>query len=215
MLTFNYDRLFEIAFLKFFQSFNLDQSVLYAKEALNSGFSDRVNGGYGKVELASGGFCFLKLHGSTGWWVRKRKGNRSNAEDELRLYWPAIPTTAANVHDIETRLQEKGDYPWEPLIAFPHEKQRATSRNTDFSWNPYIREIEKHAASVLASATAVRIIGYSFAPIDSRHVVSNLLSEVPERAKMLVQNTDIARVRSRLEAYSTLKGRLEFDPTPF
>jgi len=81
-----------------------------------------------------------------------------------------------------------------PLV----EKQRGVKGRTDFLADRYLEKIEAHAASVLATATEVRIIGYSFAPIDSRHVVNNLLSNIPRDSKVIVQNMDVATVRSRL-----------------
>jgi len=214
VLSFNYDRLFEIAFLDRFNTFPWQQHSVYGESALNSGFNsgDFDNSGYEKVQLTEGRFCFLKLHGSADWWVKKRAGNRSNPDDELRHYWPRNPNKASvNLHEFEEFLRKQ----WEPLIAFPHEKQRAVKRQTDFLADRYLEKTEAHAVSVLANATEVKIIGYSFAQIDGSHVVNNLLNKVPEDAKIIVRNTDITTVKSRLEEYPTLRKRVEFDPTPF
>ena len=43
VLTFNYDRLFEIAFLDHFKSFDTRSAFLYGNSALNSGFNHPVN----------------------------------------------------------------------------------------------------------------------------------------------------------------------------
>ena len=220
VLSFNYDRLFEVAFHDYFKGFKPQQFGTYAKEVLNSGFSNRMNGGYDKIEPAPGHFCFLKLHGSADWWVRKAAGTRG--QDECRLYWPTEPVLSASAHNdhnyfrrIEDLLNRNSTLPWEALIAFSHEKQRAIKRATDFLADRYLERIEAHAASVLATPTEVRVIGYSFAPIDSRHLVNNLLSKVQESARITVQNIAVATVQSRLEAYPRLRGRVEFDPTPF
>lgn len=66
VLTFNFDRLFEIAFAECFPAFDLRNHPLYASDAMNSclGFN------FGKWSLAQptpGRFCFLKMHDSTGW----------------------------------------------------------------------------------------------------------------------------------------------------
>ena len=220
MLSFNYDRLLEIAFLNFFRSANLQKSGTYERNVLNSGFNDRVDGGYDKVEPAPEHFCFLKLHGSAGWWVRKAAGNRER--DELRRYWPARPSDQDDLRGIEQRLKDNQNQsqPWEPMIAFPHEKQRAIKAKTEFLADRYLEKIETHAATVLAAATEVKIIGYSFAPIDSRHVINNLLNKIPPDSRIIIQNTDVTAVRSRLEAYPNMRdrvqrGQVEFDPTPF
>ena len=209
VLSFNYDRLFEIAFLDYFRGFPRQERSVYEKTALNAGFNSDALGNceYRKVQPAAGRFCFLKLHGSASWWAKGRKGNKP----DIVAYKLGNPEPAVNLRDFEEFLRSQ----WEPLIAFAHEKQRAVRDGTDFLPDRYLEKIEDHAVSVFAAATEVRIIGYSIAPINSRHVVDNLLSRVPEGARIVVQNPDTATVRSRLEAYPSLKGRVEFDPTPF
>ena len=216
ILTFNYDRLLEIAFLERFKNF--DRRLLYGRRGLNSGFDDGSKRGYEETKPADGRFCFLKLHGSADWWVKKR----TNAAPESRLHWPTPPKSqvdSANLVEIEKFLEgdEKNQIPfrWQPLIAFPHEKQRSVARETDFAWDPYIRSVEAHAASVLARATEVTVIGYSFAPIDSGHFVNNLLAKARHGAKIVVRNPDIATVDARLGAYPTMRKRVKFEATPF
>src|SRR6266498_1305157 len=207
VLTFNYDRLFEVAFHDRFKSFEQQRYGTYTKEVLNSGFNNRMNDGYDNVGPVSDRFCFLKLHGSAGWWVKTVPGNRGT--NECRRYWPSIPSAHDDLKKMEEQLekneQQNKIQPWEPLIAFPHEKQRAVQGETDFLADRYIEKIEIHAASVLAAATQVRIIGYSFAPIDSRHVVEKLLDKIPPDSAIIVQNMDVASVRSRLEGYPSMR----------
>jgi hypothetical protein len=64
----------------------------------------------------------------------------------------------------------------------------------------------------VANATEVRVVGYSFNPIDSRYMVNELLSKATCE-KIVIQNK--ADVRRNLETYRQFKGRLEYDPTPF
>jgi hypothetical protein len=217
VLSFNYDRLFEIAFQKYFIDFDPKQNQLYGKTVLNSGFNPNGGDRYERVEFGDNRFSFLKLHGSAGWWARLWRGNREI--DECRLYWPACPErlNCPDLHGIEERLKKSQacSQPWEPLIAFPHEKQRAVLQTTGFIFDPFIQKVEARAARLLADATEVRIIGYSFAAIDSRHVVEKLLNKVPDSACITIQNPDVATVKARLEAYPTLRGRVEFDSTPF
>jgi hypothetical protein len=65
---------------------------------------------------------------------------------------------------------------------------------------------------VVANASEVRVIGYSFSPIDSRHMVNQLLSRATCE-KIVIQNK--VDVRRNLESYRQFKDRFEFDPTTF
>jgi hypothetical protein len=212
VLSFNYDRLFEVAFLNHFKSFDIGRVSLYGNSALNSGFNHRSNGGFDCVEPASGRFNFLKLHGSAGWWVKKSRDER-----DRRLYWPTVPTEPINLQDIEAILAKReGIFAWEPLITFPHEKHVATeSDSTNFAHDPYIRRIWNQAAGLLETATDVRVIGYSFSAIDSRHMVQNLLTKAARCEKIIIQNPDVTAVKANLRSYKQLAGRLEFDSSPF
>jgi len=67
VLTFNYDRMFEIAFLG---RFNLDGYALYDRRVLNSGVP-AISGIRTKILFEPEAFSFLKLHGSIlGWPCR-------------------------------------------------------------------------------------------------------------------------------------------------
>ena len=104
----------------------------------------------------------------------------------------------------------------EPLIAFPHEKHRFVNENPgDFPQGPYVTKIWEHAASILKDAKQVRVIGYSFNPIDSRDMVDKLLSQATACDKIVIQNPDVDGVQAALESYRGKLKPLEFDPTPF
>jgi hypothetical protein len=60
VLTFNYDRLFEIGFLDHFKSFDTGSESLYGSSVLNSGFNRRVSGGFDEIQPVAGRFSFLK-----------------------------------------------------------------------------------------------------------------------------------------------------------
>jgi len=211
ILTFNYDRLFEVAFQDYCNWPESNADCVYEKSVLNAGFDAREWDGFGfkSFQPVDGRFCFLKLHGAAGWWIQESKRGK--------LYWPGQPVKKFSFQDREGMLKkiENGQSKWEPLIAFPHERQRSASGKTKFTWDAYLRTAEKSAAQVLAKATEVRIIGYSFAPIDSRSVVGSFLSKIPQQAKVIVQNPDVETVKARLDAYPSLRGRCEFDPKKF
>ena len=62
ILTFNYDRLFELAFRQYFSDFDSTEA-LYCPTVLNSGFCCAVPE---NLEIVPNKFSFLKLHGSAG-----------------------------------------------------------------------------------------------------------------------------------------------------
>ena len=64
----------------------------------------------------------------------------------------------------------------------------------------------------MANATEVRVIGYSFSPIDSRYMVNELLSKATCE-KIVIQNK--VDVRRNLESYVQAKSPLDYDRTPF
>jgi hypothetical protein len=222
VLTFNYDRLFEIAFLNHFKHYD-SNFPLYGSGALNSGFNPSF-GQPEKVEIKPGQFSFLKLHGSAGWWVKKNLH-----QTEQRYYWPVAPTHQLNLQEIEDLLKKHRVYssealnspngaafPWEALITFPHEKQRSLeNRQFGFSYNPYICAVWDHAASLLASAAQVKVIGYSFSAIDNRHMVETLLNKAKQCQKIVIQNPAVQNVKAALASYMQLSGRLEFDASLF
>lgn len=215
VLTFNYDRLFEMAFLECFRDFDSGNTFVYGKDVLNSGFN--LSGvEYSAVNLAPDRFCFLKLHGSSSWW-----GQLKDNQGARRYHFP-LPLKPVSLEEIENSIPKERDtvYGWESLIAFPHERQlsqqyfRENDKSSGYSWAQYIDTVWKHAAALLEAATEVRVIGYSFNPIDSRHVVSELLAKV-KCDKIVIQNRDVDAVKKNLASYKLLRGRLEFDQTPF
>lgn len=216
VLTFNYDRLFELAFLECFADFDSRNTFIYGKDALNSGFNPS-SGECSSINPASDHFCFLKLHGSASWWGQRDKHN----QDGRRYHFP-LPLRPMSLEEIENSIPKERDvqYGWEQLIVFPHERQfsqefhKARGESSGYPWAQYVDTIWSYAATVLEAATEVRVIGYSFNPIDSRYVVDNLITKV-KCDKILIQNLDIDTVKKNLASYKMLRGRFEFDSTPF
>jgi hypothetical protein len=215
VLTFNYDRLFEIAFSQSFTAFDQRNGALYGGDVLNSVFEFNL-GEWSVAQPISGRFSFVKLHGSAGWWVKAKREDGRGA----RRYWPAFPVTGLTLEEIEKSIPKErgGPFGWSPLLAFPHERQESQeyfnnrAESSGYDWAPYIDAVWKHAASAVADATEVRVIGYSFDPIDSRYMVNELLSKATCE-KIVIQNK--VDVRSNLESYKQLRARLDFDPAPF
>ncbi len=213
VLTFNYDRLFEIAFLDHFKDaqgcFAVAQFPLYGRSALNSGIDPTLGWESKAINIESNRFCFLKLHGSAGWWAKKCA---TPPNEKFRDYCAESPQVPTDLFQLEQFLAaNKQFYPWEPLITFPHEKQLFTAGlPVDFEQSAYIEKIWRHAAVLLAETTEVTVIGYSFAELDRDHVVDNLLRKTPKTTRIRIENKDVEAVRHALETYPDLQGRLEF-----
>ena len=214
VFTFNYDRLFEIAFLDYFRNsegpYAIRQFALYGQSVLNSGFDPTLEWGRKRIDIKQGRFCFLKLHGSAGWWARKCARPPQPPKEEWRDYCPNSPHSPTDLVQFEQFLAANTQCSkWEPLIAFPHEKQLLTSdRPSDFIQGPYIGQVWSRAAEVLGEAIQVTVIGYSFAQIDRAHMVENLLCKTPKTTKITIENKDIEGVRHALESYPDIKDRL-------
>lgn len=174
MLSFNYDRLFEIAFTDYFK---LDPNMDYYGQAwLNSSLNFLHKEA---VAINHDRFCFLKLHGTVGIWVAKQYGqsryglnatlhNVSLLVDD-ELFWPA------NYQPSSFRSENP-----EPLIVFPFEKDRARSGGTSFLFDNYIRTIWGHreqpgyTEKLVQEAEQIWVIGYSFDPNDRRAMIELL-----------------------------------------
>ena len=216
VFTFNYDRLFEVVFMDSFKSYDPSNFSLYGQDVLNSGFN-RYAGEYTSVNVASNRFCFLKLHGSVGWWAQNRNSGRG-----VRRYWPTVPVEAMSLQQIEKSIPKDcgGPLGWEPLLTFPDERHGSQEffsgrgESSGYVWAPYIDAVWHHAATLLTIATEVKVIGYSFNPIDCRHVIDKLLDKTTCK-KITIENKDPQSVERNLASYSQFKGRLVFEKKEF
>lgn len=173
VLSFNYDRLFEVAFGEFFR-LKFDMS-LYGKECLNSGIAPTQR----QTESVDvNRFTLLKLHGTAGVRVAEEFGqsryhlyanlNQADILVDDNLFWQ--PTAKPSSYQGEP----------EPLITFPFEKDRARSHDTSFPFDNYLRTIWGHrgqpgyAEQLIQDAEKVWVIGYSFDPNDRTAMIELL-----------------------------------------
>lgn len=172
VLSFNYDRLFEIAFADYFR---LDSGVdCYGQAWLNSSldFLDRR-----AVDVVPARFSFLKLHGTAGIFVAEQHGvpryscvalHNSNFTIDDNLFWPANRKPLSHREIAE------------PLIVFPFEKDRARSGGTSFLFDSYIRAIwgqpeqQGYAEKLVQEARQIWVVGYSFDPNDRKPMIDLL-----------------------------------------
>ncbi len=184
ILSFNYDRLFEISFADYF---SLDSSVnCYGQTWLNSGLNLFTQPDNAVLDQ----FCLLKLHGTIGISVAEQYGqseyfcpaavHNTNLLVDDNLFWPANWTPST--------LRRENP---EPLVVFPFEKDRARSGNTSFIFDNYVRKIwglqqqQGYAAKLVQEARQIWVIGYSFDPNDRKAMVELLQKSDCE---IIVQN---------------------------
>jgi hypothetical protein len=208
VLTFNYDRLFELAFR---QHFDVDMSeTFYGPTRLNSGLRLVIPE---QVEVNTGRFSLLKLHGSVGFWTEHFGGchHYHTIPDPTK----SVPITDeefvfANRHGIHSNR------PKTSLIVFPHEKShlRDYPSNT-FPFRYYIPEIWQAAKEFMSDADEVWIIGYSL-PESDWSPLEFLLKSAPETSRIVVQNPSASGLSAKLQSrLPTLAGRITACPSRF
>ncbi len=208
LLTFNYDRLFEMAFLDRF-NVGIGQNPLYWTTVLNSGFpplSDEP------VEISPDRFCFLKLHGSIGVMASNWLGLQRVFHDS------AGPIRGQEKGLVDEHFFSQAGDAREPLIIFPWEKHFIQSqRKNSFPARDYIIPVWKHAAKVIAEASEIRVIGYSFHHIDAHSLIAMLANAVNCK-RLIIQNLEgeCARIETMLRVeYPEVRAEIDRYPLRF
>jgi len=194
VLTFNYDRLFELAFR---QHFDVDMSqTFYGSTMLNSGLFLVVPE---QVQVDTSRFSFLKLHGSVGFYGVEEHGRFNH------YHMIPDPVKAVAITDDAFVFGDHcGIYSNRPkpsLIVFPHEKNHLKEypANT-LPFRFYIPEIWRAACKFIAKADEVWIIGYSVPEPDWASLAS-MLQETPTNCRIIVQNPAAERIAARLAVW--------------
>lgn len=206
LLSFNYDRLFETALLRNFE-IDTDSELLYGEGILNSGLHNVAGESMG---FAEDRFSFLKLHGSVGMRIQK--------EGARPRYWPSKPLPLAATFELADALffgQADSCIPlsrrMQPLIAFPFEKDSILSgQENQLPFRDYIECVWKRAERLVACATEIRFIGYSFHEMD-HHSVIGLLKQGERCQRIVIQNQpgEAEKICSRLRVDHGIRIPLE------
>jgi hypothetical protein len=191
VLSFNYDRLFEIAF---HQHFNVDPNYdFYYREGLNSGLNNVYNS---KIEFADDRFSFIKLHGSVG--IVAFDGN-----DGVR-HQHSTPRAdgAFDVKDSAFFSRSAdgsiSDRPQPPLIFFPHEKAKLLSeRQGAQPYRVYAAKVWRQANVIAAQADEITLIGYSVCETDIDYVL-RLLQAATSCTQIVIQNPNAEEICEKL-----------------
>ena len=184
LLTFNYDRLFEMSLLRMF-GIDADTQLLYGEDILNSGLHHCMGDSMG---FKDDRFCFLKLHGSVGMRIHEEYGQPR--------YYPyldgAKPGEKIELNDERFFAKSANPLPQdrdpEPLIVFPFEKDFVLSDfPNQLAFRKYITAVWQQAERVVESASEIWFIGYSFAMMD-RTAVIGLLARARQCKRLVIQN---------------------------
>lgn len=195
VLTFNYDRLFELAFRQRFLDF--DSTVaLYSPAVLNSGLRLVVPH---QAEVDPGKFCFLKLHGSVDLY-----GLEEDGHPELTHGIPD-PAKPPPITDEEFFLPNEPGYGTHAdkgkpaLIVFPNEKKHLEQyRGNLLPFREYLPAIWNAAHAVALRAEEIRIIGNS-CPDPDADAFRSLFAAASKCRRYVIENPRPQDVCKRLK----------------
>jgi hypothetical protein len=190
VLTFNYDRMFEIAFLDRFQ---IKPYGLYDIKVLNSGVT--LPGV--QIEFEPENLSFLKLHGSVGAWTIDFTGMGHPAHQRCYFETPLLnqPITVNDAYFFDA--QHPGHIKRPPVIYFPFQRQTIVSSQTGFAFHRYARDVWARASHLVSKATEIHVIGYSFSGID-RGPMIQLLETATGCERLIIQSPDADRICKKL-----------------
>jgi hypothetical protein len=185
LVTFNYDRVAELAFCRYFPEIANNGLDLYGLNMLNTGFSDWRSG----LQFGDKSFCFLKLHGSVGIQLGR---NEPLAFFDQHFFHHAkhlgTDTPVLNDDLYFEPVSNQDDMPrrkFSPLVAFPVDKQHVESGGSEYNFKDYIDAVGAKARQVFTEAERIEIIGYSFRSPDKRWLVS-LLQAASQARKFII-----------------------------
>lgn len=197
VLTFNYDRLFELAFRQFFE---VDcPEAFYGPTCLNSGLLHLVP----DVEVDPDRFSLLKLHGSVGVWSDEW---RDPCRYSIAVPDPKAPGRVEDAIMVLDSPNSRGHVlpPIPSLVVFPHVKALLTRYpDNRAAFKAYIPKVWKAACDFASQAETVEIIGYS-CPEPDFPFLQRLLEAAASCRRIVIHNTAAGvicrRLRSRLPA---------------
>jgi hypothetical protein len=212
VLTFNYDRLFEMAFV---DRFNFAGYGLYDVRVLNSGVTlEGVN-----VVFTPEAFSFLKLHGSVASWTVDFTGTGS-ARHQICYFEAPVANQVITVNDDYFFSEAPdGQHPNHlkkpPLLYFPYQRQFIASNESGFPFDRYAREVWNRAKELISKATEIHVIGYSFSGIDRGEMLDRLC-QASSCQRLVIQGPDADQICQRLNVDRPQLGNLiQSAPYPF
>lgn len=203
ILTFNYDRLFELAFRRYFPDFD-DTEALYYKTVLNSGLClvDPK-----KLEIDLNKFSFLKLHGSAGFYGFSEQIYPSTKNGEVEHITSILdPKNPIPITDSEFFYPKDpadllhSEKPKPVLITFPHEKDHLNQFISNLlSFKDYTPKIWDAAHYFASQAEEIHIIGYS-CPVADTKALKELFAATKNCRRYVIENPSPGDVCQRLHS---------------
>ena len=182
VITFNYDRMFEVAFRERFH-FDTQRFGLYGGLGLNSGLDVVYNR---EVKFSNDRFSFLKLHGSVGMWAV------DDVRDICHHYGLPRIDEPQEIKD-EMFYQKNGADDTKrrqtvfPLLFFPHQRHFVLAQENAYQFNAYARAVWRRAEETISNANEIRVIGYSFSGIDRKPFL-DLLRRAKQCKRIVIQS---------------------------
>jgi hypothetical protein len=209
VLTFNYDRLFELAFFAAFADDYLKRFFPYQPEALNSGLTafGEING------FAKDRFSFVKLHGSVGVLCAENPFGQKTIHLRNVGNWKEEAVTDALFFPTKPAVRVEA----QPMIVFPYEKDFVVSGKANkLPFRDYITQAWAHATALLKEAAEIWIIGYSFDPTDCKYLVDRL-KQAENCTRIVIQNLprECDRIEVMLKGDYSIEIPIEKYPVPF
>jgi hypothetical protein len=84
-----------------------------------------------------------------------------------------------------------------PVLYFPYQRQFILSTQSGFAFDKYVRGVWARAHELIAKATEIHVIGYSFAGVD-RGSVLDMLDTAQDCRRLIIQGPDAERICERL-----------------
>jgi len=183
VFSFNYDRLFELAFFGAgFVDDYLKSFDPYSPEILNSGLNA---GNSENIKILEDRFCFIKLHGSIGFRCKRDVISQTIYRDGHIANWKPLEAT----DEMFFGSCVPGQFRDAPLIVFPFEKDFILSgKPNTLASRDYISKIWAYAEIIFQEAMEIFIIGYSFCdPMDSKYLIE-LIRKAKKCRQIEIQN---------------------------
>jgi hypothetical protein len=166
------------------------------------------------IEFEPENFSFLKLHGSVGAWTIDFTGMGHPAQHQSHFETPVADKPPVEMNDnYFFDAQHPGFIKRPPILYSPFHRQFILSSQSGFAFDKYVRGVWSRAYELIAKATEIHVIGYSFAGID-RGPVLDMIETASDCRRLIIQGPDAKRICGRLKI-DRPRLRDLIEPAPF